>query len=104
MPLNGSEITSPPETCPQASLTSDPSSTSAPMTCGDMFNATSSPGSAAGRSPSKSPDGLTINPSGREAALASPEASPDDKAASTMSVTYGRFGENLSPSDALQRS
>lgn len=104
MPPNGLETSSLPDICQKGMLTSDPSSMSSQATSPDTLSATSSPVSADGRSRSVSQAGPMTDLFGREVVPASREASPDAKAASTMTGIYGRFGENLSPSDALQRS
>ena len=87
-----------------AMLTNEASLTCAPTNSGATSSAISSQASADGRLPSALPDGPTRDPCGAEAAPASREASPGASLASPILVTSGRFGENLSPSDALQQS
>ncbi len=103
-PLSGCETSLQPDTSRRATLTSDQSSMSAPTICEAIPSVISSPGLVDGRSHSGSLDGLTVAQGGPAAAPVSPVASPAVNVGSRTSDTYGRFGENLSPSDALQQS
>src|ERR1700674_1916280 len=103
-PRNPSAILSPEDTLQQAMLTSEASPTCAPMICATIPNAISLLASADGPSRAASLDGPTSDKCGAEAAPASRAVLPDDNLASPILVTSGRFGENLSPSDALQQS
>jgi hypothetical protein len=89
---------------PQVTLTSGALPTCAPATCAVTRNAISSQASEDGHSLSVSQDGQMSDPCGAEAVRASPAALPADSLASPILATYGRFGANLSPSDALQQS
>lgn len=75
-----------------------------PPTLPDTPNATSSPGSASGASPSATPDGLTTDPSGQPLALANLSARQAKAAGLLTSGTCGRQSIGLSASVALQSS
>lgn len=79
-------------------------SKSAPMTFGDTSSVISSPALADGLSRSVSRAGQTSDLFGAEVAHANRGVSPVGNLASPILVTSGRFGANLSPSDALQQS
>jgi hypothetical protein len=72
-----------------------------PTTSGDTPNATSSPGSGSGATPSDKPGGLMARTHGPEAAPAKPSAGPGAKAVSTMSAISGRTGKGSSASSDL---
>lgn len=104
MPLNNLETSLPPATSPTGTLTSGPSLMSEPTTLQASSSAISLPDLVDGPSPSVSLDGRTAALGDQEAAHVSQVALPGVKAASMTNATYGRPGENLSPSDALQQS
>jgi hypothetical protein len=75
-----------------------------PQTSPDTPNATSSPESASGHTPSGSPDGRIVDLFGRAVALASRSAPPDAAKAQQTSDTYGPSGSTSSASAALAQS
>jgi hypothetical protein len=99
-----SEISSLAVSSQPATLTKEASLTCALPISSDTSSATSSRASADGRLRSELPDGPTLGQSGPDRAPANPAASRAVKKALQTSATFGLFGENLSPSDALQRS
>jgi len=75
-------------------------SMSLPTTCEDLRKPTSSPALADGLTPSVSPDGQTISPSGPALARASRSASPGRDLGQTIQGTCGRtFTGSLPPAD-----
>ncbi len=82
----------------------DPFGTWLLRTSGASPNATSSPVSASGPTPSVSPDGPTTGPSGPAPAPASPSATPVKARASTTTGTSGLSSTASSQSAALQSS
>ena len=74
------------------------------MNSENLHNATSSPESASGLSPSATPDGQMIDPSGLAAVLASHSARQVKAAGLMTSGTYGRHSSISSSSAALQSS
>lgn len=76
----------------------------APTISADTGNATSSPASGSGATPSDKQGGLTTKKSGRAPAPASPSATPAREKRSMMSAIYGRTGSSSSESSALALS
>ena len=74
------------------------------MNSENLHNATSSPESASGLSPSATPDGLMTDPSGLAAVLASHSARQVKAAGLMTSGTYGRRSSTSLSSAALQLS
>ena len=103
-PHDPSEALLPEDGSRPATLTNAASLMCAPTNCGDTSSAISSQALADGHSPSELPGGRTNGRCGAEAVPASLGVSPVGSLASPTPVTSGRFGANLSPSDALQQS
>jgi hypothetical protein len=74
------------------------------LTLWDIPNATSSPVSGDGATPSALPDGPTISQSGQEAVHASRSLSPAKGSESVTPATSGLFSQSSSASADLQRS
>src|SRR5262245_56063426 len=104
MQRNGSATSSTLDTSRQATLTSEASWTCGPTTSPDTGNATSSPASAAGRSPCGSPDGQMTDLFGQALAPASPSLPPAKARRPMTNATCGLRGFLLSESAALQSS
>ncbi len=75
-----------------------------PTILANSRNATSSPGSASGPTPSVSQDGPTTGPSGLAPALVSPSAPPEKEPDLPMSATSGPSSTGSSASAVLQSS
>lgn len=101
---NGSASSSRLERFQQVTSTSDPSWTFDFRTLQAIPSATSSPGSAAGPTPSASPVGRRTGPSGPEAVPASLSAPLESRWVALIRAIYGRRSAASSTSAALQLS
>src|SRR5437879_5418166 len=96
MPLNGSAISSAPDTLPQATLTSAASLTCERTTSPDTPNATFSQASAAGPTPYASPDGQMIDLFGQEVVPVNRSVRRENTKGSATTDTFGLNGSVLS--------
>lgn len=103
-PLSGSETLSRLDTSHQVTLTPVQLSMFDPAILPDTRNVISSPGLADGQRPSGLPGGLTISPSGLEAAHASRSPLPASAGALKTSGTFGQHGSVSSARLALELS
>lgn len=101
MPPNGFATSSPQDSLPPATLTSEASPMCGPMTCEATRNVIGSPGLEAGPSPCVSPDGPMTDLFGQAPAPASPSVPPARARRPMTSATCGLAGFLSSESAAL---
>jgi hypothetical protein len=101
---NGCATSSPPDTCPQETTTSDQSSMFDLTTCGPILPATSSQESEDGPTPCGSPDGTTLDLFGQAVAPASLSPQPERARRPMTNVICGLRGFLSSASADLQES